>query len=115
MARYLKTVGVPIMLHVLVNFANEDDEEVVASTRQMIVDILEENWQDTFEYDGQEMEFEAVDWIPGEYVHTIEVDEEDDDETQEATEDGTSEASGGVRSPVGDVQAARERDEGLPM
>ena len=112
MAKYLKSVAVPVIYYILVETDNKDDDEVLSSAKQLVLDLLEENWDEQFAYDDQVMEFEGFDWVQGGYAHTI---EERDDETTKATEDGTSEASGELRSPVGDVQAARERDEGLPM
>ena len=109
--KYIKSVGVPIMYYVLVNTDEENDEIVISSVKEMLVDIAEENWEDRFDYYNNVLEFEGIDWLDGAYVHLV----EETDETAETTEDGVSEASGELRSPVGDVQAARERDETLPM
>ena len=77
------------------------------------MDIAEENWYDQFSYNNQVLELVELDWLDGTYVS--ELGSEETDEVQEATEGGTGTASGELRDPVGDVQAARERDEGLPM
>lgn len=110
--KYIKSIGVPVMYYVLVETEEENDELVIASVKEMLSDIAEENWDDQFDYDGNTLEFEGIEWLDGAYAHLL---EENTDETTEATEGGTSTASGELRSPVGDVQAARERDEGLPM
>lgn len=112
MAKYLKSVAVPVIYYILVETDNDNEDELLSSCKQLVLDLLEENWDEQFAYDDQVMEFEGFDWVQGGYAHTI---EERDDETAEATEDGTGEAGGELRSAVGDVQGARERDEGLPM
>ncbi len=112
--KYLKSIGIPVMYYILVETDEQNDEVVVASGKEMVLDLLEENYEDQFDYNDSTLEFEGIEWLPGAYAHTVE-EREESDETAEATEDGTSEASGGVRSAVGDVQSARERDEGLPM
>ena len=113
MSALVKSVTIPVMITILVKEADEDNEIVEKSARRLLIDIAEENWYDQFVYDNQVMELIEWDWLDGTYVSDL--GSEETDETQEATEDGTSETSGGLRSPVGDVQAARERDEGLPM
>lgn len=112
--KYVKSVGIPVMLYILVETTEENDELVIASGKEMFIDILEENWEDQFEYGSGVLEFEAMDFLPGSYAHTLDGTEEDDEVT-EATEDGVGTEGGGLRNPVGDVQSARERDEGLPL
>jgi hypothetical protein len=112
--KYIKSIGIPIMYYILVETDEENDELVILSGKEMLADLTEENWEDQFEYGNSVLEFEGIDWLAGAYAHTVEEREESDDITEE-TEDGTSESSGEVRDPVGDVQGARERDEGLPM
>ena len=111
MSKFIKSVGVPIMYYVLVNTDEENDELVIASVKEMLSDLTEENWYDEFDYGDSVLSFEGIEWLDGAYTHLV----EETDETTEATEDGVGEASGELRSAVGDVQAARERDEGLPM
>lgn len=101
------------MITIMVKEADEDNDVVERSARQLVMDIAEENWYDQFSYNNQVLELVELDWLDGTYVS--ELGSEEADEVQETTEDGTGETSGGLRSPVGDVQAARERDEGLPM
>ena len=113
MSNLVKSVTIPVMITILVKESDEDNEVVEKSARKLLMDIAEENWYDQFVYDNQVLELIEWDWMNGAYVS--ELGSEETDEVQEATEDGTSEASGGVRNPVGDVQAARERDEGLPL
>ena len=112
MAKFIKSVGVPIMYYVLVDTDEENDELVIASVKEMLSDVTEENWYDEFDYGDSTLAFEGIEWLDGAYVHLV---EDSANETTEATESGTSPASGELRHPVGDVQAARERDEGLPM
>ena len=112
MSKFIKSVGIPIMYYVLVDTDEKDDDLVVASVREMLLDVTEENWYDEFEYGGSTLSFESIEWLDGAYAHLV---EDKADETTEATEGGTGTAGGELRSPVGDVQAARERDEGLPM
>lgn len=114
MAKYIKSVGIPVIYYILVETDNDNDEAVIASAKQMVLDILEENWDDQYGYDDQVLEFEGFDWVRGEYSHTIE-EREESDETAEATEGRTSTASGELRNPVGDVQDPWDGDEGLPM
>jgi hypothetical protein len=109
----VKSVTIPLMITVMVKEADEDNDVVERSARQLLMDIAEENWYDQFSYSNQVLELVDLDWLDGTYVS--ELGSEEADEVQEATEDGTSETGGGLRSPVGDVQAARERDEGLPL
>lgn len=114
--KYIKSIGIPIMFYILVETREENDELVIASGKEMLIDLAEENWEDQFEYGGNVLEFEALDFLPGSYAHTLEgTIEGEDNETEEATEGGTGTASGELRDPVGDVQSARERDEGLPL
>jgi hypothetical protein len=113
MSNLVKSVTIPVMITILVKEADIDNEVVEMSARKLLIDIAEENWYDQFVYDNQVMELIEWDWLDGTYVS--EMGSEETNEIQEATEDGTGETSGGLRSPVGDVQAARERDEGLPL
>jgi hypothetical protein len=112
--KYIKSVGVPIMYYILVETDEENDELVIASAKEMLLDLVEENWEDQFEYGGGVLEFEAIDWLSGAYAHEVEKREEED-EVEETTEDGTGAESGGLRGAVGAVQDTRERDEGLPL
>lgn len=109
--KYIKSVGVPIMYYVLVNTDEENDELVIASVKEMLSDLTEENWYDEFDYGDSVLSFEGIEWLDGAYTHLV----EETDETAEATEGGTGTASGDLRDSVGDVQGARERDEGLQM
>ena len=112
MSNLVKSVTIPLMVTVLIKEAHEDNEVVEKSARKLLMDIAEENWYDQFVYDNQVMELVEWEWLNGAYVSEL---GEEENETAEATEDGTSTESRGLRNPVGDVQAARERDEGLPL
>lgn len=105
--KYIKSVGVPIMYYVLVNTDEGNDELVIASVKEMLSDLTEENWYDEFDYGDSVLSFEGIEWLDGAYTHLV----EETDETAEATEGGTGTASGDLRDSVGDVQGARERDE----
>ena len=105
--KYIKSVGVPIMYYVLVNTDEENDELVIASVKEMLSDLTEENWYDEFDYGDSVLSFEGIEWLDGAYTHLV----EETDETAEATEGGTGTASGELRDSVSDVQDARERGE----
>ena len=105
--KYIKSVGVPIMYYVLVNTDEENDELVIASVKEMLSDLTEENWYDEFDYGDGVLSFEGIEWLDGAYAHLV----EETDETAEATEGGTGTASGELRDSVSDVQDARERGE----
>lgn len=83
MAKYIKSVAVPVIYYILVETDNKDDDEVLSSCKQLVLDLLEENWEEQFAYDGQVLEFEGFDWVQGGYAHTV---EEKEDETAEETE-----------------------------
>jgi len=82
-AKYIKSVAVPVIYYILVETDNKDDDEVLSSCKQLVLDLLEENWEEQFAYDGQVLEFEGFDWVQGGYAHTV---EEKEDETAEETE-----------------------------
>ncbi len=113
MSNLVKSVTIPVMITILVKESDEDNEVVEKSARKLLMDIAEENWYDQFVYDNQVLELVEWDWLNGTYVSELGSEEVDD--VQEETEDGTGTAGGELRDPVGDVQGARERDEGLPM
>jgi hypothetical protein len=112
--KYIKSVGVPIMYYILVETEEDNDELVIASAKEMLIDLVEENWEDQFEYGNSTLEFEAIDWLSGAYVHTVESREEDD-EVEKAIEDGVSAESRGLRAPDSAVPGAREREEEVPL
>lgn len=101
------------MITVLVKEADEDNEIVEKAARKLLMDIAEDNWYDKFVYENQVMELIEFEWMNGTYVS--ELGSEETDDVQEETEDGTGATGGELRDPVGDVQGARERNEGLPM
>lgn len=95
--KYLKSVAVPVIYYILVETNDSDDENVLTSAKQMVLDILEENWEDQYGYNDQVMEFEGFDWVQGGYAHTI---EERDEETSEASSDQSDSAVSGDVSTV---------------
>jgi hypothetical protein len=97
MKKYLKSVGIPVIYYILVETDDENDDNVLASAKQMVLDILEENWDDQFGYNDQVMEFEGFEWVQGEYAHTI---EERDEEASEASGDQPDAGVSGDVSPV---------------
>jgi len=101
------------MYNLILEDAPEDEDDALEIARKLIMDLSEEVWHDEFENGDVVLSFDSLDWLGGAYQHVIATEEVD--EVTEATEGGTSTASGELRSSVGDVQAARERDEGLPL
>ena len=108
----VKSVTIPLMVTILVREADEDNEIVEKSARKLLMDIAEENWYDQFVYENQVMELVEWDWLNGAYVSEL---GEEENETEEATEGGTSAASGELRDPVSNVQDPWGGDEGLPL
>ena len=111
--KLIKIVGVPVMYGIILEDAPEDEDEALHIARTLIMELSEEVWHDEFENGDTVMSFDSLDWLGGSWQHTIATEVVDD--STEATEEGTSTTGRGLRSPVGDVQGARERDEGLPM
>lgn len=73
----MKTMGIPVMLYILVDQAVENEELMIASGKELILDILEENWEDAFSYENQVMTFEGFEWLQGAWSHTVNQSEED--------------------------------------
>ena len=79
--RYLKSVAVPVIYYILVDTDDANDDNVLASGKQMVLDILRENWDDIYEYNDSVLEFEGFEWVQGGYAHTIEERDEKAPET----------------------------------
>lgn len=107
-----KIVVIPVMYTIRIAEADSDGIAEDAA-RQLVMDLTEENWYDKFTYNNQILDFIGFDWLDGAYVDVYRGGADED--VSEATEDGTSETSGGLRDSVGDVQDSWDGDEGLPM
>lgn len=85
-----RTVWVPVMYGILVEEA-EDNDVAENAARQLVMDLLEENWDETFQYDDVVMDFIGFEWLNGMFTQEDRVSEVDDD-NEEETQGGSSEA-----------------------
>ncbi|CAB4177545.1 hypothetical protein UFOVP1344_21 [uncultured Caudovirales phage] len=93
-------VYVPVMYGLMVHNV-EDSKSAEQSARQLILDLAEEVWDETFEHDGKALDLVSFDWLNGMFSDLIV--EEVPDGTEEDTQGGDSESSGDVRTEAGEV------------
>ena len=85
-----RIVWVPVMYGVMVR-SEGDATEAENSARQLIMDLLEENWDETFAYEDDVLDFIGFEWLNGMFSDLV----------QEATPDGNEEETQGGSSEAG--------------
>jgi len=85
-----RIVWVPVMYGVMAR-GDTDAEASENAARQLIMDLLEENWDETFEYDGNVLDFIGFEWLNGMFSDLV----------QEATPNGNEEETQGGSSEAG--------------
>lgn len=84
-----RIVWVPVMYGVMVR-SEGDAEAAENAARQLVMDLLEENWDETFEYEGNILDFIGFEWLNGMFSDLVQEAQPNDNE--EETQEGSSEA-----------------------
>jgi len=85
-----RVVWVPVMYGVLVH-GSSDSEDAENSARELIMDLTEEVWDETFEANGNVLDFIGFEWLNGMFTEEQRVLEVTRDDA-EAAQDGSGEA-----------------------
>lgn len=82
-----QVVWVPVMFGIMVR-DTEDGDTAQDAARQLIMDLTEEAWDDTFNYEGQTLDLIGFEWLNGMFADLV---SEATNDPEEETQEGSSE------------------------